>query len=212
MADTISTRDVLAPFQTASALNELNDYFLLQANRASGGDGSQSAIRIPAALVKAYLMAGFEISVNDDGYLVIGGQVTEMRFISELAPKIVAQTRRSVAISPNVLNRWGRVPTLTITSLKPGPEGYANEYMLEFIPSSYTFSLNLPGGVEWEEEPEWEMGKIYQVSIVHNLALYAGWDVPSEPSGGDSSSDIGDDSSDTDSSDMDDSSDSSSSL
>ena len=204
MADTISTREILAPFQTAAALNELNDYFLLQANRTSGGDGSQAAIRISAQLVKAYLMAGFEITINDDGYIVIGGQATQTKVISELAPKVVTQTRTSIAINPNVLNKWGKVSSLTIRSLKAGPSGFANEYMMEFIVNGDDFSLTLPSSVRWQEEPEWEDGYTYQVSILNNLAVYAGWE-PSENSS--SSSDIGSSSS---SSDYDDSSSSSS--
>lgn len=194
MADTISTRDILAPFQTAAALNELNDYFLLQANRTSGGDGSQAAIRISAQLVKAYLMAGFEISINNDGYIVIGGQVTQTKVISELAPKIVSQTRTSVSIKPNVLNKWGRVSSLTITSFKSGPSGFANEYMMEFTANGDNFSLSMPNGVRWVEEPEWEDGYTYQVSILNKLAVYAGW----EPSEDSSSSDWYSDSSDSD--------------
>ena len=176
MADTISTREILAPFQTAAALNELNDYFLLQANRTSGGDGSQAAIRISAQLVKAYLMAGFEITINDDGYIVIGGQATQTKVISELAPKVVTQTRTSIAINPNVLNKWGKVSSLTIRSLKAGPSGFANEYMMEFIVNGDDFSLSLPGSVRWQEDPEWEDGYTYQVSILNNLAVYAGWE------------------------------------
>ena len=188
MADTISTRDILAPFQTVSALNELNDFFLLQANRTVGGDGSQAAVRISAQLVKAYLMNGFSITVNNEGYIVIGGEKTHTKIITELAPRVVAQTRRSVSIAPNVLNKWGKVPSLSITSLRPGPSGYANEYMLEFVASGDNFSLLLPRYVQWREEPEWEDGYTYQVSIVNNLAVYAGWE-PSEESS--SSSDIG---------------------
>ena len=148
MADTISTRDILAPFQTVSALNELNDFFLLQANRTVGGDGSQAAVRISAQLVKAYLMNGFSITVNNEGYIVIGGEKTHTKIITELAPRVVAQTRRSVSIAPNVLNKWGKVPSLSITSLRPGPSGYANEYMLEFVASGDNFSLLLPRYVQ----------------------------------------------------------------
>lgn len=80
-------------------------------------------------------------------------------------------------ILPNVLNKWGNIKSLTIHSFQGAQEGCVNEYMLEFIVSGDDFTLTLPDGVRWIEEPTWENGYIYQVSIVNNLAVFAGWEV-----------------------------------
>ena len=88
---------------------------------------------------------------------------------------VVAQTSTSVSIDPNVLNRWATpVSSLTI-GFNAGVSGKVNEYMLEFT-AGEGFTLTLPNSVRWQEEPEWESGHTYQVSIVAGLALYAGWE------------------------------------
>ena len=80
------------------------------------------------------------------------------------------------SILPNELNKWGKIKSLTINSFQGAQEGYVNEYMLEFIVSGDDFTLTLPEGVRWVEEPTWENGYTYQVSIVNNLAVFAGWE------------------------------------
>ena len=87
----------------------------------------------------------------------------------------VQQTATTVTIHPNVLNVWGAVAGLII-SLAPGPADAINEYKLQFVVSGTSFTLSLPNGIRWLEEPEWEDGVTYQVSIENNLALYAGWE------------------------------------
>lgn len=88
---------------------------------------------------------------------------------------VVQQTQQSVAIAPNVLNVWGNVSQLAIT-FTAGASGVVNEYMLEFTVSGDNFALTLPNGVRWAEEPEWESGSKYQVSILNGLAIYAEWE------------------------------------
>ena len=79
-------------------------------------------------------------------------------------------------ILPNVLNKWENIKSLTIHSFQGAQEGCVNEYMLEFTVSGDDFTLALPEGVRWTEEPTWENGYTYQVSIVDNLAVFAGWE------------------------------------
>ena len=97
----------------------------------------------------------------------------------------VNHSQTTVSIRPNVLNVWGSVGSLNITFLA-GDTDCENEYKLQFYVNSSSFTLNLPSGVQWVEQPEWEVGYTYQVSILNNLALYAGWgvntNVPSTPS------------------------------
>lgn len=94
--------------------------------------------------------------------------------------RIFERKEVEMSISPNVLNRWGKLEALTIYSFHGAKEGYVNEYMLEFTVSGNDFTLTLPDGIRWIEEPTWEDGYTYQVSIINNLAVFAGWEVPEE--------------------------------
>lgn len=89
--------------------------------------------------------------------------------------KKITQTETFLSIYPNVLNVWGAVSGLTI-AFQDGEAGRVNEYMLQFTVSSADFDLILPSQVVWSEEPDWEVGRTYQVSIEDNLALYAEWE------------------------------------
>ncbi len=90
--------------------------------------------------------------------------------------RISDHTAVEMSISPNVLNRWGALDALTIHSFQGAQEGYVNEYMLEFTVSGDVFTLTLPEGIRWIEDPTWENGYTYQVSIINNLAVFAGWE------------------------------------
>ena len=98
--------------------------------------------------------------------------------IGEVAILQIEQTERTVTIKPNALNVW----TSPVISLTIGfAESVADttrvaEYMLQFTVLGIDFALTLPNGVHWVEEPEWTNGMTYQVSIVNNLAIYAGWE------------------------------------
>lgn len=89
---------------------------------------------------------------------------------------ISESTEVKESILPNELNKWGKIKSLTINSFQGAQEGHVNEYMLEFTVSGDDFTLTLPEGVRWVEEPTWENGYTYQVSIVNNLAVFAGWE------------------------------------
>lgn len=95
-----------------------------------------------------------------------------------LRPAVVIQSASSASISPNVLNRWGEVGTLSVT-FAAGTQGEVNEYMIEFTcPSDAGTVLTLPNTVRWanDDELDPEAGYTYQISIVDNLAVYAGWE------------------------------------
>ncbi len=85
-----------------------------------------------------------------------------------------AQSAVDVTVSPNVLNVWGSVNSLTV-AFAEGRSGVINEYMLQFTVGSNNFTLKLPNGVKWIAEPEFSQGSTYQVSIVNNLAVIAEW-------------------------------------
>ena len=112
---------------------------------------------------------------------VTGGAVYAM-FDTPREVKIVTQTSTGsasspVAINPNCLNRWTSSVGSLFVSLRTGNAAIANEYMLEFTVTGNSFSLSLPGNIRWVDgdEPEWENGNTYQVSIENGLAIAAGW-------------------------------------
>lgn len=94
---------------------------------------------------------------------------------ADVPMEVVSQTETEVEISPNVLNTWGSVESLDITFANE-ISGKVNEYLLQFVVDGDEFELTLPSGVKWTEEPDFEDGYTYQVSIINNLAIYAGWE------------------------------------
>lgn len=167
----LTQAEVLELFQQVAAINNSDQLLMIKANQ----NGTVTAAKITAELLRAYLNAGFAITIDSEGYLCIGGVRTETMAGSS---QMVAQTDTTVSIQPNVLNVWGNVSSLAI-SLVSGAQGSVNEYMLEFTVASDNFTLSLPASVRWSEEPEWVNGNTYQVSIENNLALYAGWEAAS---------------------------------
>lgn len=81
-----------------------------------------------------------------------------------------------VVIKPNILYKLGDRDVLDVSFID-GEQGIVNEYMFEFTVTSDSFTLTLPSSVKWTEEPDFQSGYTYQVSIVNNLALSAGWEV-----------------------------------
>ena len=117
-----------------------------------------------------YRYTGIETTGNPNPFLDIANwKCTDVAIISESAEV-------KEFILPNELNKWGKIKSLTINSFQGAQEGHVNEYMLEFTVSGDNFTLTLPEGVRWVEEPTWENGYTYQVSIVNNLAVFAGWE------------------------------------
>lgn len=77
-------------------------------------------------------------------------------------------------IAHNVLHRWGVVTALDI-SFASADSGYAAEYMFEFVSGSTATELTMPSSVKWDDKLDTpltiEAGKIYQVSVEHNIGL-----------------------------------------
>ena len=83
-------------------------------------------------------------------------------------------------LTPNVMHIWGIVTSLNL-SLPTDSNSVLDEYMFTFTSGSTPTTLSLPSTVKWVQEPSIEANKIYQVSIVNNLA---GWLTNGMPSGG----------------------------
>lgn len=132
--------------------------------------GGMSIRFISSGKYVQYRYTGIETTGNPNPFLDIANwRCTDVTIISE-------DTEVKESILPNELNKWGKIKSLTINSFQGAQEGYVNEYMLEFTVSGDDFTLTLPEGVRWVEEPTWENGYTYQVSIVNNLAVFAGWE------------------------------------
>lgn len=167
----LTQADVLGLFNQVGSIKNSDQILLITANQ----NGTVSATKITAELLRAYLNAGFALTIDSDGYLCIGGVRTETMAGSM---QMVAQTDTTLTIQPNVLNVWGVVSSLAIDFVT-GAEGSVNEYMIQFTcPAGSGTTLVLPNSVKWMNgdalapEPGWT----YQISIVNNLAVYSGWE------------------------------------
>ena len=167
----LTQADVLELFDQVGSIKNSDQILLITANQ----NGTVSATKITAELLRAYLNAGYALTVDSEGYLCIGGVRTETMATSM---QMIQQTDTTLSINPNVLNVWGTVSSLAI-SFNAGASGAVNEYMIQFTcPSNAGTTLVLPSSVKWMngDELEPEAGWTYQVSIVNNLAVYSGWE------------------------------------
>lgn len=196
----VTSPEILALFSQASAVAN-SDQFLLHGAEGVGGN---NAVKVTAEKVKAYLLTGVAVTIGEDGYWYIGGQSTGVKaegvtplferrsdgfyvstdggetyqvlaYFTDFNDKVVNHTNTTVSIKPNVLNVWGAVNSLNI-SFTAGNSGDENEYKMQFKVNSNSFTITLPNGVKWIEQPEWESGYTYQVSVLNGLALGAGWE------------------------------------
>lgn len=97
---------------------------------------------------------------------------------SDARMPVQSQSASTVGIKPNILHRWESPMTGLNITLQAGTGSGASEYMMEFTVSGNLFELNFASDVRWAggAEPEWENGYTYQVSILHGMAVAAGWE------------------------------------
>ncbi len=174
----LTQAEVLAVFTQVGAIKNSDQFLIITANQ----NGTVSATKITAELVRAYLNAGFSITVSNDGYLVIGGTKTQHKvagitpqlqrgtngiqcstdngqtwtyiaYYSDFgAENIVEQTADTVSIRPNVLNVWNSDKTQLNISFTAGSQGVLNEYMIQFQCGSTPTTLVLPEQVRWVDD------------------------------------------------------------
>lgn len=85
-------------------------------------------------------------------------------------------------IEANKLYLWTEPVASLSVSFMPATAGIVNEYMIQFTcPSNVATEFTLPNNVRWIDDTplEPEPGFTYQVSIVNNLVVYAGWEAAS---------------------------------
>ena len=75
-------------------------------------------------------------------------------------------------ISPNTLHKWDEVVELTLTLGAETP-GIVNEYLIQFTSGATPTVVTVPEDVKWASPLKIKANRIYQISIVNNLATYA---------------------------------------
>lgn len=75
-------------------------------------------------------------------------------------------------ISPNTLHKWDEVVELTLTLGAETP-GIVNEYLVQFTSGATPTVVTVPEDVKWASPLKIKANRIYQISIVNNLATYA---------------------------------------
>lgn len=124
-----------------------------------------------------------ELDALNSAVTTIDNTVTTLNGMDAVEQQTEAGTAQSpIVIMPNRLNKWGAVSALYITFSQITYAHKRNEYCLRFTVDGDGFTLSLPGSVRWMEEPDFEDGWTYEVSIENNLALYAGWEPASQQS------------------------------
>lgn len=91
--------------------------------------------------------------------------------MSRSGTNIVNQTDSVVCIMPNEFNIWGEVRELEITLAEPADKSVVNEYMIQFTSGEVATTLILPSEIKWMSAPKIQANKVYQISIVNNLAV-----------------------------------------
>lgn len=78
----------------------------------------------------------------------------------------------NTTISPNTLHKWDEVTELTL-ALGAETPGIVNEYLIQFISGATPTVVTVPEDVKWASPLKIKANRIYQISIVNNLATYA---------------------------------------
>lgn len=205
----ITSQEVLELFTQAAAVNNSDQFLLHAANLGSGNKAVKVTAEVVRAYLlrkiaitiepDGYIYIGGEntgfkaegvtpiLKREFDGIYVSsdnGETWSILCYFTDFAATPYQQETETTIymLMPHVLHVWGDVTSITIDSLMSNlPEGYTDEYRLQFSTGATGATVTLPSEVVWSEEPEFEPNHIYQVSIENNLAIYAGWEKPQAP-------------------------------
>ena len=85
----------------------------------------------------------------------------------------------SCMIESNVLNVWDVMQELTIYFSGMYSSNVANEYIFQFASGEVPTVLTIARNIKWNssEPPVIEANKIYQISILNDLATLMSWDL-----------------------------------
>lgn len=83
-------------------------------------------------------------------------------------------------LTTNTLHKWDEVTELTLTLGDENP-GVVNEYLIQFTSGAIPTVLTLPKDIKWSTPLKISKNKIYQISIVDNLATFAEFNALNTP-------------------------------
>ena len=135
----ITTRQLLNLFQVVGAITN-SDQILLHSAEGT------TTTKITAELFRAYLNKGFEISVSDDGFLMIGGSKTQSK-VEGITP-ILRRGTDGIEYSKDKGQSWETVAKFTDLGVILGPftqEEYDKLREKGLIQSDCYYSI-------WEDE------------------------------------------------------------
>lgn len=75
----VTQAEVLNLFSQVSAIKDSDQFLMVKSN----ANGTVTAAKITAELLRAYLAAGYAVTIDEDGYICIGGVRTEYRIIPQ---------------------------------------------------------------------------------------------------------------------------------
>lgn len=126
----------------------------------------------------------YVVEVNDDGTMKVNVPWTDTKLTSEqtnfIDNYLKLNTINSTGevtqeLQPNQFYIFGEVTSLTIT-LGVGDTEKVAEYSFQFTSGATATILNLPSGITWIGDNTIEANRVYQVSIVNNIAVLGGVD------------------------------------
>ena len=85
---------------------------------------------------------------------------------------VAVQTGSDVTIHPGVLNVWEVAMASLTVAFAGGTAGHVAEYMMKFTVAGSSFTLTLPSGVRWVEDPDFTDGYTYEIDIQDGIALF----------------------------------------
>lgn len=114
------------------------------------------------------------VNTNTDNIPNVGQLATKTE-LSEKSDKVSIENiaENTKELQPNKYYIFGEMETLTLT-LAAGEENKLSEYMFEFTSGTTPTTLTLPETVKWMGDHTIEASKIYQVSIINNIAVLGG--------------------------------------
>ena len=149
------------------------------------GDSPTSMKKRLESIDAAFQVNGEDAVITTDPNDVLsgGGKIPTTNAVAGAinAAKVayVAQSEPRVTIAPNKLNVWPQPMASLEITLGGSQAGIMNEYMIQFTcPPTAATALQFTNDIVWanDDEIDPEPGYTYQISIVNNLAVYAGWE------------------------------------
>ncbi len=166
--------------EAAADLNAVKSQTLeaKQAAETAAGAANDAARDANAAVQLASQARNLALQIVQDASSAAYDASTAATAANARARQIVKMGQSHNDIEPGPLYVWQDPVTALALDKVEGQVGVQNEYKLQFTVSGSAFTLTgtLMTGVRWVDEPDWEDGYTYQVSIENGLGIAAGWE------------------------------------